>query len=428
MKDIIIIGAGHGGIVAAARLAEQGYNITIFEKSNIEDIGYDFTDVFEIECFKKLNIDINEELFPKKEDMTFISPNLKNCLTPKIPEEYQEYRMERKKIYKYLLTLVKHQNIKIIDNEKIINFIIKNDVVIGVEDEEGKQYFGDLVIDSAGYVFEPRKNLPHNKNNNNLNKTGDFLFAYRATYTKNGDNLEKYKVYLYPIGIKGIAWVVCLDNEIDVLIGSVEKLTKEIIIEAMEFLRKENICLEKDKIRGGQIHKIPISKPKSCFFCQGYVAIGDSASMTIPLIGSGITNSIIAGEILADSIKKYGINLDAFWNYQYKYMIERGWEDVSLNCIKSLLLNLDVKSIDFLFDKKVIKANDLLTCCAGRELKLKPLDFISRGFRGIGNISLILKFAKAYQISRKAIKIVKRIPKVYNEIQVKKFIQKYEKL
>ena len=33
MKDIIIIGAGYGGLVASALLAKEGHNVTVIEKN-----------------------------------------------------------------------------------------------------------------------------------------------------------------------------------------------------------------------------------------------------------------------------------------------------------------------------------------------------------------------------------------------------------
>ena len=39
---------------------------------------------------------------------------------------------------------------------------------------------------------------------------------------------------------------------------------------------------------------------------DGYAAIGDSAFMTVPVIGSGIANALKAAKILADAISSIG--------------------------------------------------------------------------------------------------------------------------
>ena len=34
MRDIVVIGAGYGGLVASALLAKEGHNVTVIEKMN----------------------------------------------------------------------------------------------------------------------------------------------------------------------------------------------------------------------------------------------------------------------------------------------------------------------------------------------------------------------------------------------------------
>ena len=40
MKKILVAGAGHGGLVAAAILAKQGYDVTVYEAKKKEDLGH----------------------------------------------------------------------------------------------------------------------------------------------------------------------------------------------------------------------------------------------------------------------------------------------------------------------------------------------------------------------------------------------------
>ncbi|MCR5041882.1 MAG: NAD(P)-binding protein, partial [Clostridia bacterium] len=42
MEKIIVAGAGHGGLVAAAHFAKAGYDVTVYEKNAREDLGYDW--------------------------------------------------------------------------------------------------------------------------------------------------------------------------------------------------------------------------------------------------------------------------------------------------------------------------------------------------------------------------------------------------
>ena len=41
-KRIIIAGAGHGGLIAAAKLAKAGYIVDLYEQNLIADLGHDW--------------------------------------------------------------------------------------------------------------------------------------------------------------------------------------------------------------------------------------------------------------------------------------------------------------------------------------------------------------------------------------------------
>ena len=62
--------------------------------------------------------------------------------------------------------------------------------------------------------------------------------------------------------------------------------------EFAEWLRPDNPRLGTEVVRGGQFVEIPVRHPLSVMVADGYAAIGDSAFMTVPLIGSGIANSL----------------------------------------------------------------------------------------------------------------------------------------
>ena len=42
-KKILVAGGGHGGIGCAALLAKNGFDVTVYDKNEREDMGYDWT-------------------------------------------------------------------------------------------------------------------------------------------------------------------------------------------------------------------------------------------------------------------------------------------------------------------------------------------------------------------------------------------------
>ena len=72
----------------------------------------------------------------------------------------------------------------------------------------------------------------------------------------------------------------------DVLVGKFEPFKKGEVKEFVDYLRTINPIIGKKKVRGGQYAEIPVRQSLAVMTADGYAAIGDSAFMTIPLLGS----------------------------------------------------------------------------------------------------------------------------------------------
>ena len=87
-KKIIVAGAGHGGIAAASLLAQRGYDVTVYEKCERSEIGYDWTDIFDPKALGVAEIPMPpEDKYKIKEDMSFCGPCGNNMLKQHIPED-----------------------------------------------------------------------------------------------------------------------------------------------------------------------------------------------------------------------------------------------------------------------------------------------------------------------------------------------------
>lgn len=52
MAKIAVVGMGQGGMVAAIRLAKQGHDVTVFEKSKRGEVSYDWRDDIRADVFE----------------------------------------------------------------------------------------------------------------------------------------------------------------------------------------------------------------------------------------------------------------------------------------------------------------------------------------------------------------------------------------
>ncbi|MGN1417881.1 MAG: NAD(P)-binding protein, partial [Acutalibacteraceae bacterium] len=112
-KRIIVAGGGHGGIAAAAMLAKNGFDVTVYEKNKRENMGYDWTDIFDKKGFTACGMEIPpKEMYNLKQDMTFFGPSMETALRQNTPEDQLEIQMERKDIYRYIIGYAEKYGVK----------------------------------------------------------------------------------------------------------------------------------------------------------------------------------------------------------------------------------------------------------------------------------------------------------------------------
>lgn len=439
MSKIIVAGAGHGGLVAAYHLAINGEDVTVYEKNKRDALGYDWQDSFEYKCFSYAELPIPEMGMRDRVPMTFVpSTNPYLCFSqPKQPNKYSLH-MFRKDIYSHLISLCEKVGVKFQYKTEIKSAIVYGNRVCGISTNKG-DYFGDMVIDAAGMFSPVRNSLPDYLGIQKEYAGCEVLHAYRAYYKKNVRYPEpenEYQVLTSEDGDIGIGWVVNKDEYVDVLIGRLGDFNLEMANKAVENLRKDFPFIGKKIVHGGSIADIPVRQPLAVFVADGYAAVGDSACMTIPVIGSGLTNSIMAGKILADvmiSDENKMYSAPVLWEYEKNYQKEIGNSCSAFALFKVFMNNLLPEDIIFLIEEKVITTDDLsfnindssiieillngglsLTELLGKAKKIKNNDELFKKIVSLGANAAKLK------------KVKMSFPNEYNLEDVQKWSEKYE--
>lgn len=363
-KRIIVAGLGHGGIAAAALLAEAGFAVTVYEKQSEDKLGYDWTDIFAPDALETAGIEMPpEEKFTYKEDMTFFAPTSKNHLQQHIPKERLEIKMERRDIYEHLITHAMNKGVDIIYGCEVLAPIILGNRVAGIETTLG-DFYADLVIDACGMSSPLRLKLPDSFGIDKEVRRSDKITIYRAFYDVGSDEKPdaKFKVMLFYDNIKGISWVASEEEYTDVLIGRFEDFDLEEVQRFTSVLRKSNPRIGENRLRGGRFAEIPVRQPLAVMVADGYAAIGDSAFMTVPMIGSGIANSLRAARCLADAViadDSLSYTAETLWPYQVMYYKNLGAGLAPIACAKNMMLTLSPEEIDYLADSGTVTSDDI---------------------------------------------------------------------
>lgn len=362
-KKIIVAGGGHGGIAAGAILAENGYDVTVYEKSKREDMGYDWTDIFDRKGLFVCGMNMPaEDKYLFKNDMTFFNPSRTKTVKQHVPADQLEIQMERKDIYDHIIAHAEKCGVKFKYETAVESPVMLGSRVAGIKTADGIEY-ADLVIDAAGINSPVRKALPSCFGVQHEVEKFEQFYVYRGFFNKTAEvEGDKFRVFLFFEDKLQICWVADDGTHTDVLIGRFEPFGMDEVEETLESLRKVNPDLGTELLRGGQFVNIPVRQPLGVLVADGYAAIGDSAFMTVPVIGSGIANSLKAARILADTVMgdKNGLyNADTLWKYQRGFYKNLGNGLAPLAIIKLMMTKFTPRELDYLFEQEILNSDDM---------------------------------------------------------------------
>lgn len=364
MSEILVAGCGHGGIVAAIKLAEAGHNITVFEQNEKGNIGMPQSDAFDYDTFTYAHIPVAPYFKRGKNSITFIPSD--NTVTPlTIPSlEQDSYIVDRRELIEYLISLAEDAGVKICCNTTVLSPILLGNRVAGLKTSAG-DFYCDLVIDACGVNSPVRCGLPKQLLVDREIKKYDVLYSYRAYFERNQNAPEprySYSLYLRDDGTVGFSWLITELDRTDALVCRFYKPENNEILDVLRNLQEENPQMGTDLIYGGSYAVIPVCQPLAKLVADGYAAVGDSAFMTVPVKGSGITYSIKAGKILADCViadKNGFYDTEALWNYQHSFFKEIGFSGGRLAILKNILPFLTAEQVNDLFRLNIITSEEI---------------------------------------------------------------------
>ena len=433
-KKIIVAGLGHGGIATAAILAQNGFDVTVYEAKKEGTLGYDWTDIFAPGALGIAGMPMPpEDKWSYKEDMTFFGPSEQVGLRQHVPQDDLEIKLERKDIYDHFINHAVKNGVKIVYECPVLGPIMIGSRVVGIKTEQGDIY-GDLIIDACGMNSPVRTKLPAALGVEKTPARHERITIYRAFFNKaSEEEVEaKFKVTVFKDNKLGVCWVASEEEHTDVLIGRFEDYDIDEVNHFLEILRKDNPRLGTEIVRGGQFVEIPVRQPLSLMVADGYAAIGDSAFMTVPVIGSGIANCLRASRILADTIiadKNELFSRETLWAYQYNFFKSLGNGLAPLAAAKLLLLDLTPEEVDYAFNSGMINEDNVTiggSFTSITKMNFDILDLLNKAKIVCKNQSLLKKLPGCGLRIGRAMTTCALIPKKYNPSRVMAWKTMYE--
>ena len=411
---VLIAGAGHGGLVAAAMLAGVGHTVTVFEKKERRALGHDWEDRFTFSILADVlgmqAADLPADIWRYRGDCAFVSPSGGTRVVVHYPPEQRQKIMWRKPLLRMLLENAEMCGAQLRFGTTVHSPVTEGTRVAGLV-VDGEAVPADLVIDAAGVISPVRANLPPECGIERMPRRGDVFYACRAYFDLHTP-FEKpdvpFEVYLRHEGEQGLSWFCTHPDCADVLVGRVDPLTREETDALFARFRASHPWMGETVLHGGQFGVIPVRRPLARMVTDGYAAVGDSAFMTTPMNGMGLDLSMQAGRLLAKTVIETGsADVSSLWQYNRMYHVLYGAETAKNDGLKNALLSMPREGVDFLFESGVIAAGDLSG--AGRDMRVGTLlHKFARGMRRpawffvvLGGIVRGARSAKLYQAAPK---------------------------
>ncbi len=435
MKKIIVAGAGHGGLTAAYNLAKNGFDVTVYEKEDRADLGYDWHDAMNYDAFDKSGLDRpDRSLIRDGVQSAFENPSASVKLV--LPYDDSGFLMDRKILVRYLIEQAESVGVKLVFGCEIKGALLDGMRICGISFEKDGEIFeekADMVIDACGMNSPVRKSLPPCFNIKTDFADKETFHVYRVYFENlTGEVLDPpYLISLFHKDKPGIDWLLTEEDSADILVGkfgTAGELTKEEIDQAVADYRARYPFVGEKVLRGDAVGEIPLSKMLPLIVANGYALVGDSAGMTIPLNGSGIVLSMQAGKILADKISdcdKDAYSIENLWRYQYEYFQTLGKDLVMIDILKNFFTYCKAKDINYFLDKKIL-TEEMLDF--GKGIDITPQFILHVAAVGLPLIGLLPPLVNNLKSIPSIDSVAAQMPEQYSKEAVNEWVEKYSRL
>ncbi|MDG1527939.1 MAG: geranylgeranyl reductase family protein [Polaribacter sp.] len=296
--DVAIIGSGPSGASTAFYLAEKGISTVIIEKETLpryktcgggfvyrgrKDMPFDISEVIEREFFEVDTYFGTKLHFNSKREKPVISMIMRDAFDHLITKKAQELGVTLLENHKLTSLNFDNENIVLITSQREISakFVIAAD---GVLSPTAKM---------AGWKVDTRKLIP--------------ALEYEVEVPKEDfERLSKEVRFDIDAAPNGYAWSFPKQNHLSLGVLTTKRSKINLKEYYEKYLKKLGITTIISQSQHG--FQIPVGPRTDGFFKNNVFLIGDSAGFADPITAEGISNAILSGKYVAESLIESELN------------------------------------------------------------------------------------------------------------------------
>jgi len=404
--DVIVVGAGTGGCLAAKTTAEAGLKVCLIERKKREEIGEKICgDAMGEHHLKNLGLEKpqNGELEKRIEGIKIYSPDLETVFTI-AHEDFVGYLLNRRLFGQWLLKKALDEGAILLDSTQCLEPMIAKGLVTGVSAKNLKtgkniQLRGKVVLDASGFLAVIRRKLPKQMRIENEVANEDVEACYREIrqLRQEAENTKYCEIYFNQnVTPGGYAWIfpksgakvnaglgICMQGKFP---NPKSQFYKHILTKPM---------FEGSLLLNYGAWYDPTRKPLDNMVGNGIAIIGDAACLVNPIHGGGIGPSMLsgylAGKTIIEALEKGDVSQKSLWHYNRKYMEMYGTKQAGLDVFRMLLLTSHDVDLSYGMKYKLLTEEDVLKAGLGEDFRLNITETAKRVFRGLGRLRFLNK-------------------------------------
>lgn len=414
--DVIVVGAGTAGCMAAKTAAEAGLKVCLIDRKQREAIGEKVCgDAIGKHHFDNLKLapPTGKELERTLEGVKIYPPDVNRVYRIKGTGVYG-FIINRRLFGQRLLKDALNSGATLLDSVQVLEAIVEKGFVVGVEarklkTDEKIRLNSKVVVEASGFSAVLRTKLPPELGIETTIAKKDVTICYREI-RKLKEQMEEPgfgEMYFNQEKVPGgYAWIFP-EGETRVNVGLGVAMVDGFPSpkkQLYNFILNRPLFKDSTVITGGGGH-VPIRRPLDCTVGNGIILAGDTASQDNPIHGGGIGPSMIAGtfagKTITEALDKGDVSRENLWPYHIRYLQAYGVKQAGLDVFRLFLQGLSDDDLNQGVKHRLITEDDLLKATLGEEIRLNITEKTLRAFRGLRNLRFLGKLRDVANLMKK---------------------------
>ena len=397
--DVMVVGAGPAGCIAARDLARRGLRVGLFDTRSRDTLGTQVIVEVERSIFHRVGLST-----PAGEEIPYHPGRLK-VLSPRGRPVYEVEDSVAEALYldrfaRKLLDEAEGAGARFFGGYRARGVVRNGTRVRGAffrhrrRKEEGR---ARLVIDATGFeaalvrTLDPDSGIPFREDIRNVVTAANYLHeidrdraAEAVKAGLHGDDELWARVGTFGPYSTEFSHLSIRQGRAYILIGHKADFDGPPIDDLVEAFRRRQGYYRK-RLHGGKA-SIRIGHTLDRMVCDGFMTVGEAASMVNPVTGSGVASALLAGHLAARTASRAledgEATTRALWPYAVNYQRGRGAFLAGFDVIRRLTESLSPEQAVDMIESGISGADDLTRIAENRPFAFSPAVLLSR-VRGV---------------------------------------------